>query len=331
MSPSEAKVTWLLKKEDGSPLDYAHFEPPFLVETDQIRAKIRNLRYRYLPDGTLFPDEIDTYDSYVLREALHNCIAHQDYTLCERISLTEFPEHLIFENAGSFIPGSVEQVIEQDAPPSYYRNRFLANAMVNLDMIDTIGSGIRRMFEKQRERFFPMPDYDLTKPKTVRLRIEGKILDKNYSQLLRNRQLNLLTVILLDKVQKHKVSLLTNEQIAFLKREDLVEGRKPNLYISWEVAHYIGQEAEYIRNRAFDDSYYRDMIVGYIYKFGIASRKEIERLLFDKLSDLLTKRQKQTKISNLLTSLRQQGVITNEGTDRSSQWTFAPVSQERKD
>ena len=156
LNPSVAQVTWLLKKEDGSSLDYEHFGPPFLIQTDQVLTKIRNLRYRYLPDGTLFPDEIDMYDTYVIREALHNCLAHQDYTLCERISLTEHTEHLIFENAGSFIPGSVEKVIEQDAPPSYYRNKFLADAMVNLDMIDTIGSGIRRMFEKQRDRFFPI-------------------------------------------------------------------------------------------------------------------------------------------------------------------------------
>ena len=133
-----------------------------------------------------------------------------------------------------------------------------------------------------------------------------------------------MTVILLDKVQKHKLHLLTNEQIAYLRQEGLVEGRKPHLHISWVVAHFTGQEAEYIRNRAFDDYYYRDMIVEYIYKFNSASRKDIERLLLDKLSDMLSRSQKQAKISNLLTSLRQQGMIVNEGTDRNSRW--APSS-----
>jgi ATP-dependent DNA helicase RecG len=330
LSPAVAEITWLLKKVDGSSLDYEHFGPPFLVQTDQILTKIRNLRYRYLPDGTLFPDEIDMYDTYVIREALHNCLAHQDYTLCERIRLVEHPEHLIFENAGSFIPGSVEKVIEQDSPPSYYRNKFLADAMVNLDMIDTIGSGIRRMFEKQRERFFPMPDYDFSKQKTVLLRIEGKILDKNYSQLLRNRQLNLMTVIWLDKVQKHKIHLLNNEQIIYLKQQGLVEGRKPHIHISSVVAHFTGQEAEHIRNRAFNDTYYRDLIVEYIHKFGAASRKDIERLLLDKLSDMLSQSQKQAKISNLLTSLRMYKVIVNEGTDRDSRWTLTPYYHEKE-
>jgi ATP-dependent DNA helicase RecG len=50
-------------------------------------------------------------------------------------------------------------MIRSDAPPEIYRNPFLALAMVNLNMIDTIGSGIKRMYTRQRERSFPMPDY----------------------------------------------------------------------------------------------------------------------------------------------------------------------------
>jgi len=59
------------------------------------------------------------------------------------------------------------EVIRRDAPPEIYRNRFLAEAMVNLGMIDTIGSGIKRMFQKQRDRNFPMPDYDLSEAQRV--------------------------------------------------------------------------------------------------------------------------------------------------------------------
>ena len=40
--------------------------------------------------------------------------------------------------------------------------------MVSLNMIDTIGSGIKRMFRYQRQRFFPMPDYDLKEPGRVK-------------------------------------------------------------------------------------------------------------------------------------------------------------------
>ena len=103
------------------------------------------------------------YEPWVIREVLNNCIAHQDYELRGRISVVENPDDLIFTNLGSFIPESVEKVIEQDAPPERYRNPFLANAMVNLKMIDTLGGGIKKMFLLQRQRYFPMPDYDLAR------------------------------------------------------------------------------------------------------------------------------------------------------------------------
>lgn len=102
---------------------------PLLQNTDLLFSRIRNLKYRYLPDQSLFPVEINQYDSYVIREALHNCIAHQDYELMGRINVVEMPDELIFTNVGNFIPQSVENVIKQDAPQEFYRNRCLAEAM----------------------------------------------------------------------------------------------------------------------------------------------------------------------------------------------------------
>jgi len=54
------------------------------------------------PDNQLFPVEINKYELRIVLEALHNCIAHQDYRLNSRIIVTEKAEMLIFENAGNF-------------------------------------------------------------------------------------------------------------------------------------------------------------------------------------------------------------------------------------
>ncbi|UOG92663.1 MAG: hypothetical protein L3K52_02770 [Candidatus Thiothrix sulfatifontis] len=151
-------MTWVLKDAQGNDRDYQHFSPPFLLNTDALFAKVRNLTYRYLRENTLLPTEVSQYDSWVIRELLHNCIAHQDYALGGRINVVEQEDSLLFTNMGKFLPDSVEWVIEHDSPPDQYRNPFLAQAMVELKMIDTIGSGIRRVFNKQRERFFPLPD-----------------------------------------------------------------------------------------------------------------------------------------------------------------------------
>jgi ATP-dependent DNA helicase RecG len=132
ISPAEAKIRWLLKDSRGNDKDYLIVGCPFLLAVDKIYAKIRNSKYRYMQDGTLFPNEIDQYEPFTLREAINNCIAHQDYSLGGRINVVELEDQLVFTNLGNFIPGDVERVVRDNAPEEHYRNRFLATAMFNL-------------------------------------------------------------------------------------------------------------------------------------------------------------------------------------------------------
>jgi ATP-dependent DNA helicase RecG len=323
ISPNVAKITWVLKDKSNIERDYEHFFPPFILNVDRVLAKIRNLKYRYLPDNTLFPIEIMQYDPYVIREALHNCIAHQDYELNSRIMIVEQPDELIFTNAGSFIPGSVEAVIEQDAPQIYYRNQFLATAMVNLNMIDTIGGGIKKMFFIQRDRFFPLPTYNLDKPNEVMVRIAGKVIDENYTRLLmKNTDLDMRTIILLDKVQKKQE--INKEDYRRLKKRGLVEGRYPSIFVVPEIAEITKEKAKYIKHRAFDKEYYKKMIIELIKKFGSASRKDIDELLWNKLSDVLTDKQKKAKIHNIIYEMANiDKSINNIGSYKKSKWILA--------
>lgn len=299
LAPAIARLSWILRDRDGMEQDYQHFGPPFLLNTDRLFAKVRNLTYRYLRDNTLFPTEISQYDTWVIRELLHNCIAHQDYSLRGRITVVEDEGSLLFSNMGSFLPQSVENVIRFDAPPEYYRNQFLANAMVQLQMIDTIGSGIKRVFSVQRSRFFPMPDYDLSDPQRVRVRLSGKILDENYTRLLISKtDLSLIDVIALDRVQKKKP--LSDAEFTRLKRLKLIEGRRPNLFVAARIAEATHGKADYIRHRAFDKEHYKKLVLSLLKEFGPVSRQEIDRLLMDKLPDILTPQQKENKIRNLL-------------------------------
>ena len=216
----------MLRDEHGDEKDYQHFGAPLILAVDQVFAKVRNLTYRYLPNASLFPTEITQYDPWVIRETLHNCIAHQDYSRGGKTNVVEETESLLFTNVGEFLPGSVEAAIIRDAPPELYRNPFLAHAMVNLNMIDTIGSGIKRIFTKQRQRNFPMPDYDLSEPGIVRVRIIGKVLDEKYTRMLIGRpDLDLTDVIALDKVQKHRP--LADDEFKLIKKEKAGRGATP--------------------------------------------------------------------------------------------------------
>lgn len=323
ISPSVVRISWILKNEHNIEKDYEHFGPPFILNTDAVLAKIRNLKYRYLPDHTLFPIETTQYEPYVIREALHNCIAHQDYELNSRIIIVEHPDELIFTNAGSFIPGSVELVIEQDAPQRYYRNQFLTTAMVNLNMIDTIGGGIKKMFLLQRNRFFPLPTYKLDKPEEVFVKIIGKVIDENYTKLLmENTELDIKTVISLDRIQKKEK--LDREEYKRLKKKGLAEGRFPSIFVAPKIAAITSDKARYIRHRAFDKEYYKKMVIELIKKFGPASRKEIDDLLWSKLSDMLTEKQKKIKINNLLNEMANKDMtIKNAGSDRKPKWILS--------
>lgn len=312
LNPASPTLSWILKDRDGLERDYQHFSCPLLLSADEVYRKIRNLKYRYMSEGSLFPEEVDQYAPFIIREALNNAIAHQDYELGGKVSVVEFEDgRLCFSNPGIFIPGSVEQVIQADAPESRYRNRFLSDAMVNLNMIDTIGSGIRKMFLIQKNRFFPLPEYQLERNR-VQVTITGRVLDMSYARKLAELpNLALDDIILLDRVQKRKS--LSDAQARHLKQQRLIEGRKPNFHISAQVARHSDDLAQYIRNRGIDDTHYKRLICELIQQSGSARRADIDKLLLDKLPDVLDRQQKANKIKNLLQALKNQGVIETKG------------------
>ena len=305
------KIRWNLKTIENLDKDFEIFSIPLILNIDKLYAKIRNLKYTYLLDGTLFPEEVLRYDPFNIRELLNNAIAHQDYTYGARINVVEFEDdHLVFSNYGTFLPKSVEDVVLHDAPEEVYRNPFLVEAMKNLGMIETQGGGIRKIFNIQRKRYFPMPDYDLSDNK-VKVTITGKILNEEFALILKkNPKLSLEDIILLDKVQKRKTIL--DDQLKYLKKKNFIEGRKPNIYLSIKVLEPTKDEsliAEYITNKSFDDGHFKKMIVEYIKKTGIVKRKSIDNLIMSKLSSTLTNEQKKKKVTNYLSYLSKEGKI----------------------
>ncbi len=327
LTPSDIKIRWILKDSKGIEQDWKIESCPFLLAVDSIYSKIRNLRYRYIKEGTLFPDEVDRYEPFVIREAINNCIAHQDYTLRERIDVIEEEDQLIFTNAGTFIPGSIEEVIKRDAPEPKYRNNFLVTAMVKLGMVDTIGSGIKKMFNFQRARFFPLPEYDLSNDR-VKVTVIGKVLDMDYASVLaRDSDLSLQEIMMLDKVQKRTKlknfenrHLLTDSEFRHLKKKGLIEGTRPNVFISAKVAQTTGQKAEYTRARGFDKQKYFELILNLIDQHGFAERKDLDDLLWNVLPSWMNDKKKKIKINHLLTELSTKKIIINTGTRINSKW-----------
>ena len=319
LSPHPAQMTWKL---EGPERAYEHFSPPFLLSTSWLYRRIRNIQLRLLPQDELLPIEVAKYDQKIVLESLHNCIAHQDYTRNGRVIVIEQPDRLVFENEGMFFEGQPGDYLEGNRVPRKYRNPFLAQAMAELNMIDTMGFGIHDMYARQAKRYFPMPDYDLSEASAVRLTIYGGVVDPAYSRLLiQKTDLPLADILALDRVQKKLP--LPDEAITRLRRAGLIEGRKPNLYVSAKVAKATSDKVDYIRTRAQDDEFYAKLLTDYLEKFGQATRSEIDKLLMDKLSDGLSPEQKRNKISNLVTKLRRRGRIHNSGSRGHPIWQLA--------
>ena len=297
------------------------FTIPFLLTTTEVMHKIRNYPFKIFPNNSFLPGEGMKYDNEVILEALHNCIAHQNYVENARIIVIERENELEFRNSGGFYDGTYEDYITGERIPKKYRNPFLAQAMANIKMIDTEGFGIHKMFVSQKDRYLPMPDYDKSDSDTVVLTLPGNVIDENYSLLLlENSDIDLTTAVLLDKVQKGKP--ISDEAIKMLRKEKLIEGRKPHLYVSKQIAGVTDQKVEYSKHKGLADKKCEALLLDSLKDHNSLTKQEIVNLLWDVLSDQLDDKQKMNKIDYLLKRLRTDGEIHNETKGNVSIWSL---------
>ena len=302
LSPHPAEIAWKLPAKRVI-LSYG---PPFLLNVNEVLGNIRRHNVKLFPSDQLIATEVANYDTRVILEALNNCIAHQDYERHARVLVHECDSHLEFESEGSFFDGAPADYYGHNRTPNRYRNKYLSDAMRELGLIDRGGFGINDMYSRQKARFLPLPDYELSQPMKVVVRVFGQTIDENYARLLMERvDLPLEQTIWLDRVQKKYA--ITNAHAAVLRKAKLLEGRKPNFFVSAQIADATDTRAEYSRNKGLDDKYYKTFVLQHIEKFKSVSMAEIRALLFGKLPDSLTEQQKLAKVKNLLSSLRMQG------------------------
>lgn len=315
LRPAVAQVTWTRRDEKQDVVDYEHFTVPFILTVDEILSKIENLTMREMPGGTLFPDTMKQYDDYTIREALHNCIAHQDYTIQQRINFVENPTYLYYSNAGTFIPGTLENALKNEEPQAYFRNECLCRAMVDFNMIDTVSRGIKKMFNEQWRRHFPMPDYEIdAKNRKVSVRIYGNEINKQYTNLLKtNNSLTLWDCISLDAVQKGRT---IHEDVAQdLLNRGLIEGEAPNYTISLGIAKATRQLQGYTKQKGLDKEKIKQMILQYLKNAGTdgAKRDSIYEYVKDVMPQVKTHEQQLRLLGDILSALSVDKLIYAKG------------------
>ncbi len=140
------------------------------------------------------------------------------------------------------------------------------------------------------------------------LRVTRNVLDLDYSlMLIKHTDLDLETVILLDRVQKHKP--ISAEAVKMLRSKQLVEGRKNALIVAKSIAQATEQEAEYSKAKGFSKEFCCNLILKALEEHDGLPKFKINQLLFEYLPQHLTEEQKDWKVSRLLTTLRDSGDI----------------------
>ena len=187
-------------------------------------------------------------------------------------------------------------------------------------MIDAMGYGIRDIYESQKSRYLPMPDYDIGVDH-VSVRVYGNVVDEAYSRLLiANADMSIEDAVNLDRIQKHfPISL---EAASRLRKLKYAEGRGKQLRISSSIAALTNKRAEYIQMRATEDANLKRMILDYLREYRSATREEINRLLMNKMHEALNEKERLSKIGNLLSSLRTKGAIVNQGSRSKPSWSI---------
>ena len=307
-------ITWRLFGFHGNLRDYEVFNIPFVNVTEKIIAKIRILTYRYMPDPmSVYPIEIQQYDTRILRELVNNAMMHSDYELVGAIDVNEEEECIRIINHGRFLPESVETLLEKDSVPTFCRNQLLAEVMEQFNMIDPASRSIKQVYRLLQERSFPMPEYDLSSYNQVSVTVYAKMLNEQYTYMLfKHPEFDLKTVYLLDQVAKGNVRNLSEDNIEYLRKQKLIHVCEDR----WVVSSGLDQSMDVRQDRVKDepscDQYYYDLIAGYLNLNEKSWTKDIGSLFKGILSDCQSRKQRDKKIADMVVDMRNKGVIYSD-------------------
>ena len=316
------------------------FKIPFLLEVERVYLKIRTDIIKTFPDGSLFPnhDMVNKYDKEACLEAINNCIAHNDYFESKIIAIHQYQDEKMeridvkvdfidFESNGNFYDGKPQDYFDGKKTPKRYRNKFLAEAMKTLKMgVDVSGRGINFIYQKQLDKYFPAPDFishcDDFYNETFKIRIYGKVIDQKFSEILINHpDFNIFKIVLLDKIQKGFGDEVEEDQAKKLKKEKLIEGRRPQYFLSKKVAEILGQKADYINKKGSSNDEIAKRILKLLKEFPAGcNRREIDQVCYHMISTLKNDKQKNKMIENILAKLKKNRSIEKKGEKRNVIW-----------
>ena len=93
-----------------------------------------------------------------MREALLNAIAHRDYRFTDHVQINLFWDRVEFINSGGLVAGLERKDLGRVSRP---RNPLLFSMLERMDLVENIGSGIKRMRNGMKEHGCSAPTIEL--------------------------------------------------------------------------------------------------------------------------------------------------------------------------
>lgn len=315
------KLTWTSYDEENNVIAQESFGLPLAKAADKLCGKIKNLTYIYEAEQlSLFPEQEEQYDESIIREIVNQLLLHADYHQQSYIYVNEFEDRLEFVGEGTFLSKYYRDI--QGGKGGTYRNVALYHTMVKHGLLGESREVFSRAQQVQCEKGLPMPIYDVDNPNSIRITLYGKVLDQNYKELLTSKKdLDLHTIFLLDKVQKQEN--ISKEEYQSLRKKGLVEGRYPNIFVSYKIAGATNAKTSYVKNKGLGDDVYKKVLINALKTMGTATVRELYGVLKGALPEVMDKKQQSRKISNLLQAMKKEGVVKSKGTGQAARWYLA--------
>lgn len=246
----------------------------------------------------LFRVPLPRWATTTIRELTANALVHRDYTQFGPTLVQLEGDVLTVSNPGGFPRGVTIQNLLTTIPRP--RNPALADAFKRTGLVDRIGRGINRVFEEQLALGRPAPDYSGSSDSSVVVRIRSGPVDAELAGYVAQARRSGQEMTLADLLTLHEVRAerrITTARAAQLFQVDqasaratlneLVERgllesrgeRKGRTYhMSAAVYRQLGEPAQYVRTKGFDEIQQREIVRTFVERYGSITRRQASEL-----------------------------------------------------
>ncbi len=252
-----------------------------------------------IPVG-LFRLRIPAFPLEVVREVVLNAVTHRDYTNPGEVLIRHSRSELTVTSPGGFIGGINLTNILRHEPIA--RNRTLANAFLKLRLVESAGTGRRKIFIPMLEYGKRIPRYEAD-ASHVTLKVFDGTFDHRMARLIaewhaQGRDIGLDGLMILTYLKNHRYIRTSDAEVLLQSDRDQALGildqmsdpkrgilerkghtHEATFYLTKAVAKELIGKAGYSTARGIDSARYPEIVRGFVLDHGSIANRECRQLL----------------------------------------------------